>query len=301
MPLDLHYRLDEQMGIVKANPRDFAIHYSTYRENIFFRQSWEKRVSIFGDDSPCYWIVFHNRRIGGACIEPNMLHSLFFEPPFVDVFRVLAPIKRFLMSCSEPDKPIKAYGILPYQEEHFLRLGFLPSESRRVMIRPTEYFDCQEWGDGFGIAAPHAEEIHNIAEMLYKSYSGTDSIGYPAENTVEQHISALEYYFKHNNIEILKAASSMIYDKSNMAIVGICLISLWEDLPLVSNIAVLPQYRSKQIATKLLKKALTVLKDEYDVLRLFVTIGNPAESLYYRLGFYPGMAQTTFHLPLGNG
>ncbi|GAA3409439.1 hypothetical protein GCM10020370_49550 [Paenibacillus hodogayensis] len=133
--------------------------------------------------------------------------------------------------------------------------------------------------------------------MLLESYSGTDSIGYPAENTIQQQISALEYYFKNNDIEILKSASSLIYNKSNNELIAVCFISLWEDLPLVSNIAVIPKYRSKQIATRLLKKALTVLKDEYEVLRLFVTIGNPAESLYYRLGFYPGLEQTTFYLP----
>jgi hypothetical protein len=38
----------------------------------------------------------------------------------------------------------------------------------------------------------------------------------------------------------------------------------------------------------MLKKNLTVLKAEFVVLRLFVTIGNSAESLYYRLGFLSG-------------
>ncbi|WP_274365769.1 GNAT family N-acetyltransferase [Paenibacillus thermotolerans] len=169
------------------------------------------------------------------------------------------------------------------------------------MIRPTERFDRQAWGEELGAAPPDSEQTDTIAEMLFHSYSGSDGIGYPAENTVEQHKSALEYYFKHNDAEILKAASSVINDKSNNDIVAVCLISLWEDLPLVSNIAVIPRYRGEQLATKLLKKALTVLKDEYDVLRLFVTIGNPAEALYYRLGFYPGMAQTTFDLPLRIG
>jgi ribosomal protein S18 acetylase RimI-like enzyme len=295
--MDSHYFLDEEIELVKANTREFAIHYTTYRENIFFRQSWEKRVSIFGDDTPCYWIKLNKRRIGGVCIEPNSLSSFFLEPPFIDVYRVLLKLKRFMMQCSEPRKQIKAYGILPYQTEHFLRLGFLPFESRRVMIRPTELFESLEWGEELDVITPTAEHIEKIAELLHKSYSGSDSIGYPGENTIEQQKSALDNYFIHNKAEILEAASSIVIDKSSNEMVAVCLISLWEDLPLVSNIAVMPRYRGKRVATKLLKKALTVLNEKYEILRLFVTKGNSAEPLYYSLGFYPGIEQTTFYLP----
>ncbi|MFU1794589.1 GNAT family N-acetyltransferase [Paenibacillus azoreducens] len=298
MALNSHYVLDNEIEIVKADLKEFAIHYTTYRENIFFRQSWERRISIFAEDAPCYWITFKNRRIGGVCIEPNLLSSFFLETPFQDILRVLIPLKKFLIHCSDPSKPIEAFGILPYETEHFLRLGFLPSESRRVMIRPTEIFEPQEWGEEFEAVAPGMDQIDRIAEMLHESYSDIDRIGYPGDNTIDSQRTALEYYFVHNQDEILKSASTIIYDKQHNNIVAVCLISLWEDLPLVSNIAVMPQYRSRQLATKLLKKAVTVLKEEYDVIRLFVTIGNSAEALYYRLGFYPGLEQTTFHLPL---
>ncbi|WP_420799799.1 GNAT family N-acetyltransferase [Paenibacillus mesophilus] len=95
---------------------------------------------------------------------------------------------------------------------------------------------------------------------------------------------------------MLKAASSLVINKSSNEMVAVCLISLWEELPLVSDIAVIPRYRSNRIASKLLRKALTVLNEEYEILRLFVTIGNSAEALYYNLGFYPGLEQTTFQL-----
>lgn len=42
-----HYKLDEEFELIKANYREFSIHYATYRENIFFRQSWERRLAIF--------------------------------------------------------------------------------------------------------------------------------------------------------------------------------------------------------------------------------------------------------------
>lgn len=294
--MNSHDKMDEDFHLTKAEFKQYAIHYATYRENIFFRQSWERRLTIFDADASCYWIMFKGRRIGGVCMEPNSLSGLFLEPPFVDMALVLTKLKRLLLQCSDANKPIHAYGILPYQTEHFLRLGFIPAESRRVMIRPTERFEPQEWEEGFVIINPAVEQLDQMAEQLFESYSGTDRIGYPAENTIEEQRASLEYYFENNNSELLNRASSIIIDKSNNQLVAVCLISLWEDLPLISDIAVLPEYRSKQFASKLLKHASTTLFEQYDVMRLFVTIGNAAESLYYNFGFYPGLEQTTFRL-----
>ena len=47
----------------------------------------------------------------------------------------------------------------------------------------------------------------------------------------------------------------------------------------------------------MLKKALTVLNNEYPILRLFVTIGNVAESVYYELGFIQGAEFKIFYIP----
>jgi hypothetical protein len=124
------YELDEGYNLIQANSREFAIHYTTYRENIFFRQSWERRVAIITDDVPCYWITFHKHRIGGVCIKPNMLWSFFIEPPFSNTYGVLSKLKKFSKEISDNTKPIEFYGILPYQAKHLLRLGFLPSETR---------------------------------------------------------------------------------------------------------------------------------------------------------------------------
>jgi hypothetical protein len=46
----------------------------------------------------------------------------------------------------------------------------------------------------------------------------------------------------------------------------------------------------------MIKKALSVLKEEFPVLRLYVTIGNKAENLYYNLGFLKGSEKITMKL-----
>ncbi|WP_238327914.1 GNAT family N-acetyltransferase [Paenibacillus gorillae] len=59
----------------------------------------------------------------------------------------------------------------------------------------------------------------------------------------------------------------------------------------VYSIGVLPAYRGKGLATLMLKRALSILKDHYPILRLYVMEGNEAESVYYNLGFAPGVQE----------
>ncbi|MBS4198148.1 GNAT family N-acetyltransferase [Bacillus sp. FJAT-49732] len=290
-------KLDNEFSLTQANSNDFAIHYTTYRENVFFRQSWERRVAIFGDDIPCYWLLHNGGRIGGVCLQPNMLWSFFLEPPFTDIYSVLVWLKKYLIKISDSAMPIEVIGILPYQAEHFLRLGFKPIETRRIMIRPTEKFGMVDFGNEFLIKTPTLENLEVIAQLSYKSFLGADSIGYPTKNTIEQQRSDLKYYFKHTTEDLLRKSSCLVFDKENNQLVGACLISMWEDLPLISNIVVDKKYRGRGIASNLLRHSLSNLKEKHDVIRLFVTVGNSAESLYYNLGFLPGMEQITYILP----
>ncbi|WP_042148277.1 GNAT family N-acetyltransferase [Paucisalibacillus sp. EB02] len=293
----MYSKLDNEFSLMQANPKDFAIHYTTYRENVFFRQSWERRVAIFSDDIPSYWILLSGKRIGGVCLESNLLWSFFLEPPFTDMYRVVGSLKKYMIELSDPTKPIEVMGVLSYQSEHFLRWGFQPIETRRIMIRPTENFEMINWENDFIIETPTVDNLEEITQLFYKGYLGADSIGYPADNTIEQQRSDLEYYFKYNTEELLQRSSCLVLDKHNNQLVGACLISMWEDLPLISNIVVDKGYRGRGIASNLLKYSLTTLTEKYEVVRLFVTVGNSAESLYYNFGFLPGMEQITFILP----
>ncbi|PRR77964.1 hypothetical protein CLLI_20590 [Clostridium liquoris] len=46
-----------------------------------------------------------------------------------------------------------------------------------------------------------------------------------------------------------------------------------------------------------MQKALTVLNKDYPVLRLFVTLGNASESIYYGLGFVTGVEFKKLYIP----
>lgn len=71
--------------------------------------------------------------------------------------------------------------------------------------------------------------------------------------------------------------------------VGACLISIWEQWPNVYDIVVNPAYQGQRLATQMLKKSLSVLKSEFPVFRLFVTLVNEAEKGYHKLGFLTGL------------
>ncbi len=99
--------------------------------------------------------------------------------------------------------------------------------------------------------------------------------------------ASIKYYFEHNNQMHLQMASSCVYDiESNL--VGVCLVSIWEELPLIYEVAVLPQYRGNGLAKFMMLRAIDQLSGYYPVIRLFVTSENTAQNLYKNIGFLSG-------------
>ncbi|GIP39422.1 hypothetical protein J31TS4_27020 [Paenibacillus sp. J31TS4] len=287
--------------LFKADSHEFGIYSCTYRENIFFRQSWERRVAVFDPNTPYYWICLDGKRVGGVSISPNTIWNLFLLPPFADWSRLVGRLRALLVTLSNPLEPISAHGILPDQIPAFHRAGFVTGETRRVMIRPTGSLGGTESLQPFSLAIPTLEHVGDIASAACRAYAGPDGLGYPGLNTREQHETDTTAYFEHNTQEVLRQASCLAYDGASGELAGFCLISLWEGLPLVSNLAVLPAYRGQGLASAMLLRALSVLRGDYELLRLFVTIGNGAEQLYHNLGFHAGTPQAQVDYQMRGG
>lgn len=64
------------------------------------------------------------------------------------------------------------------------------------------------------------------------------------------------------------------------------------------DIAVKPSFEKRGLAKNMLKRALTVLKEQYPTLRLFVTLGNDAEMLCHKMGFLAGRETIEMILPV---
>lgn len=293
------YDLNEEYIIYKAGWEEFSVHFATYvvgAENVCFRQSFDISRSVLKDYDNCFYIEKNGSRIGGVLIEPNYICYLFLQPPYnEEYYKVLAMLKTLLINWSDNSKSIEAFSVKPEELKHYLRLGFRRGESRRCMIRPTEVFDIS-FRDSHVHLAPSKSHITKIATLFNKAFA--DGVGEDGQLSKGEHEEALMAYFKENSGEaILKKASTLIYDNETKELVGACLISLWEGWPNIYDIVVKPSHQGKGLASLMIKRALTVLKEEYPVLRLFVTLGNSAEALYYNLGFLPGAHTTKLYIP----
>jgi ribosomal protein S18 acetylase RimI-like enzyme len=173
------------------------------------------------------------------------------------------------------------------------------------MLRPTEHFEVQ-WPPNFRVEAPGAGVEGVVSRLFYDTLlvtpidqhaqrvAGKAQID-PAHWDFDE--SALLDYLRYAPNQRTFAASSLVYDQSTGQLAGACLINESVGWPNLWNIVVHPAYQGRGLATNMLKRALSTLHQQYPVLRLLVTQGNAAESVYYNLGFQPGLVRSTLYLP----
>ncbi|WP_422661145.1 GNAT family N-acetyltransferase [Paenibacillus sp. EC2-1] len=290
------YDLSSEYSIRRADPEEWGIYCSVYYDMRYIGFFREQGFDNSRNNS--FWIYRGGFKIGGVRISPNTMYHLFFIPPFQETFEVLKLLKLTLIRWSDRTKPIKAYEILPDQVSLFTRAGFWPDEFRcRWMQRPTDHFDVV-WGDTLIIKSPQILDNgrgemryineDEIAQSDFQSFVG----GFEA---VRRKKSSLEDFIPDEDPnytnDILVQASTLVYDKDTGLLVANCRLCLQDNQAAVYSIGVLPMYRGMGLATSMLKRALTSLKDHYPILRLYVMEGNDAESVYLNLGFVPGVQE----------
>ncbi|MDR7857867.1 GNAT family N-acetyltransferase [Tissierella sp.] len=285
------YNLHDGYTIEKATGKEFSVYFAVYEifeSNIWFRQSFNVYCSVIEDCDICYWIKKDGNRIGGVLLEPNYMNCLFLEPPYNNEFDiVISKLKNILLCWSDKSEEIIVGGVKSDKIKYYQRAGFRMGESRRCMIRPTEEFEIT-WSDEYKIVSATKEHKDEICELIVEAFeTGIDS-----RNDSEIK-NQLQYYFDKNPEDsLVNRASTLIYEAKTNQLIGACLISIWEEWPNVFDIAVKPSFQKKGLAKNMIKQALTILKEQYPVLRLFVTLGNDAESLYHKMGFLAGVETT---------
>ncbi len=303
-----NYQISNKYRLVKADPEEFSIYETVYGDRIYNRfavKHWDLRLAVsqdnpFASDESFFWIKVCEKKVGGVLIEPNVLARIFIIPPFNNFYEILKLLKKLLLKWSDTNKNIYVYQISPEQAHYFEMLGFWPVKNRRWMMRPTEVLDFT-WQDNVIVNTPEQNKNIEIARLFYESFKGGVDwqIGVRKNGqgrTYEDYLDEVDNYFS-NTDELLMEASTLIYDKTNNKLIGACLISYLEEWPLIHTVGVHPSYKGRNLAKTMIKKALTVLHKEYSILRLFVTIGNLAEAVYYELGFVSGVEFKNYYLP----
>lgn len=291
------YDLGNGFRLDRADPHAFAVRHVLYQGvDPVFLYRWDRAVAMLAESvylaKRLFWIRHHGRRVGGTIAWPNTIAGLFLEPPYADLSLVLRALIPQIVSWSDPDREVTAASVLPAQREHFERAGFRLQSATRCMVRPTEAFDVG-WDDGLRIAEPAKEHEERLVELAHLAH--TDRGLTP--QTLEDRRGMIRHYLTaYGGVENARQASTLIVDQNSEALIGACLISLWEEWPLVFDLVVHPERQGRGIARRMLQRALTTLHPIYPVLRLFVGVGNSAESLYYRMGFVPGPALANLKL-----
>ena len=284
-PQQTQFGLGENYSLERADPTVFAIHFTAAElaQNVWFRQSWDQLVGRFSGEDICFWIKHNQQRIGGVCIEPNLIGCLFLEPPHNNLNQVLFLLKGLLLRWSDPSKPIGTQSVNADQLAAYCRIGFRITEIRRVMIRVTEPLPVT-WPSGYALRSPTPADAAVLATLFYECYTS----GAEPRSQVDAQ-GNVDYYFQHNvEPTVLPQASTILVDAQSQQVIAACLISLWEGWPLVYDVVVQRKIRGQGLASAMLRQALNTLHTTYPVLRLFVTVGNASEAVYHNLGFVAG-------------
>ncbi|QSX06764.1 GNAT family N-acetyltransferase [Sedimentibacter sp. zth1] len=292
------YDLCDGYSIEQADSKEYSIYFAVYEVfsgNVWFRQSFQMSSSILLDYEGCFWIKKNGYRIGGVLLEPNYMNCLVLEPPYNEYDIIISKLKSLLLCWSDKKQPICVGTVKPDRIEHYQRNGFKAIETRRCMIRPTEEFEIN-WDNKYRITKVTEESKSDISKLFAESF--TDMNEDCEETKLEIQNKSVQFYLDENlENTIVNKASVLIYDNDTNELVGACLISIWEEWPNVYELAVKPSFQNRGLATNMLKFALSSLKKDYPVIRLFVTLGNDAEMVYHKMGFLAGIETIEMILP----
>lgn len=289
-----YYTLNNGFSLEKAEKFEFIVYYKVYSgigDKLYY--SWRIQLKKIDYLKNYYWILKNEDRIGGVIIQPNYFSHFFLQPQFYnDKLMIISELNNVLEDWSNRDKIIDVLGILPDDVDLFHKLGYEIKSAQRTMIRPTEIFDNIELSDKFIFKSPTLKDSNEIGRLFSDAYKNSIENKLHGELSLEEWEKSTEMFLKQYMFTKTLIGSTLVYTKDNNELIGVCmagkdLAEENKDFSSVFNIAVKKSYRNNNIATFMIKRALTNLKESTDQLKLDVQIGNNSEHLYKKLGFFP--------------
>ena len=92
---------------------------------------------------------------------------------------------------------------------------------------------------------------------------------------------------------LLSGASSVIKDVDSDKIACVCLATEYAGHASINFVVTHPDYQGQGLAKRAIQYALNAVYGTYPWMILAVTIGNPAEHLYRKMGFRAGVIIST--------
>lgn len=233
-----------------------------------------------------YQIVDENGKLVGGFRASGCVISLFFAN--IETHDQETLVKEILNYVKPSNSKIYIYTKERYADI-FLKENFSVDHERYSMIADLRKINLTK-----SIVISSEYEIHSfsekwlkeIADVIEDAYKDTEDDRILGSHNTERVYKDLRNLLKgeEKDFVFLKDCSFLATHKGS--VVGVVLIALFLNKPLVFDMAVSKRYQGKGIGKALLLRSMKALSQNYSELTLFVTKGNTrAERLYHSLGF----------------
>lgn len=265
--------------------------------------NWEYRLRDTTWTEDCYWIQRDGARIGGALVLGDTIRFPFLIPPHTCREALWVALRQ--INRREHLGITKVCGALDADVPILLSHGYAVDHARRCMYRPTDDL-APRLHPEFDFCIPDPQrDIEAMTAVTVAGYQNSidhQVFGAPEPGEAEKDIRcSLDGYEKTGTLH----HSTLVIHRASGRVAGLCLAGAHPEAscPLysfVADIAVLPEFRGQGLAAFMLCRAVTEAAGAYPLAGLCVTVGNPAESLYRRLGFLGGPRFTGMHSAFGD-
>ncbi len=280
--------------IERAEKHHFSVFQAIYADaDIELWYDWKLRLNDTTWTDNCFWVLLDGRKVGGAIMEGDSVIWPFLVAPFEDrVFFWKAILHHMTVQTGSP---VRLVGMLDRDMDVLLSFGCRIVSMRRMMCRPTEPFDVAP-PQGYERRTASREDIPALVQADNEGYAGGIIRELFGEEDREQLAKDFAEVFRIYEETGTTEQFSIVSAKGSTDIAGFCQAGAMayrrndalDDFSSIGSIAVLPAHRNKGLAEYMLKHALNEAHKTSRAMRLAVTVGNNAESLYRRLGFVPG-------------
>ncbi|MBO0992801.1 GNAT family N-acetyltransferase [Bacillus sp. SD088] len=262
----------------------FAVYQVIYADaDIEMWYDWNTRLNDTTFTDQCFWLIYNNEKIGGAIINNQTVMFPFLIAPFSD----RTVFWKALSSCCNDIRHIN--GVLQKDIDILLTLGYSIDVTRQVMCCPADASITAKLPAGFTLQVLNKEfDRKKIAEVMMEGYKGGIDYkvyGTPDEDEVLKDVEYLLKVYQYRNLSIV-----LLDEEQEIA--GLCIAGISKNMPLgfaeIGDMCVVPKHRNKRLAEYMLKYIRASASEHTKVVKLCVTVGNHAEALYRKVGFYPG-------------
>jgi ribosomal protein S18 acetylase RimI-like enzyme len=261
----------------------FQKHYGEVCDACYLRspQVWEE---IARWRKEAYFVIKDEVIIGGVLLPDGIVTGMFLVPPYDNYQEML----EMILSTLEGENIF--YEIPSMFEEYYDSRFELLQKEVLMHMKPKEL--TLTLHPDYHSRLIEKDDVESIGRLLHKAF--VSSAVYKQVDPVEEFISSANGY--HSFIEKepkLHQATKLVKDKDGK-IVGALLSMLDDQNPFAYNLAVDPDHQGKGIGRYLLSSFVDGLANDFNIVRLFVHVNNPAKEMYESIGFKFGIPITSY-------